>query len=191
MTGAPLNDAGLFLIRTLFGLFIIALLLRFLLQIAKADFYHPVSQFLFKVTQPIVAPLRKRIPSIGAIDSSVVLLLVLLQTVELALIGFIGGGLPAPQTILLLALAELLTLTLWIYILTLFALAILSWIQPGSYNPGTQLLHQLSGPLLRPIRRLVPPFQGIDFSVLAALILLQLARILLVGPLRQLAFAVG
>jgi len=191
MSGGPLIEAALFLTRTLFSLYITVLLLRYLLQTAKADFHNPICQLLFKITQPLVGPLRRHIPSLGPVDSAMVLLLLALQVIELALLEALSGALPKAGALLVLAGAELLSLTTWVYVIALFAIALLSWIQPGGHNPNILLLHQLCGPILRPIRRVIPSLHGVDFSILGALVLLQLARILLVAPLEQLARALN
>ena len=154
-------------------------MLRFLLGLVRADFYNPVSQFLVRITNPLLAPLRKVLPSAGKFDTSAVLVMLLLQFIALALIVMLrGNGFP----VLALALAtvgELVALLLNVYLVAIIVQVIISWVNPGSYNPVTGLLHSLTEPVLRPIRQLLPPIAGIDLSPLFALIGLQVLKMLI------------
>jgi len=179
-----------FLVSTLFELYILALLLRFMLQQVRADFYNPVSQFLVRVTNPPLRPLRRMIPGWRGIDIASLVLLLALQLLLLYLLVMLRGQFPSPIGMIFLALAELLSLTLNIYIFALLIQAILSWVNPGSYHPVNGLLYSLNEPLLRPARRLLPPISGLDLSPLVVLLALQVAKMLLIPPLRQLA-AIG
>jgi YggT family protein len=168
------SEAGTFLISVVFGFYILMVLLRFLLQVVRADFYNPVSQFIVKLTTPVLRPLRRAIPPLGGVDTASVTLMVVLQLVELLLIALIVADGAAPGTLLVLAVAKLIKLTLWIFIIAILAQAILSWVQPHAYNPATILLYQLTTPVLRPIQRRLPVFSGIDLSPLVALVVLNL-----------------
>ena len=176
-----------FLISTLFGLYILAVLLRFLLALVRADFYNPVSQFLVKVTNPALIPLRRIIPSAGKVDSSALVLMLLLQMVALGLIALLRDSQTSIGALLILSLAELLGLLLNVFLFAILIQVIMSWINPGAYNPAVSLLYSLTEPVLRPCRRLIPTFSGIDLSPLLALIGIQLAKMLLLPPLYQLA----
>ena len=176
-----------FLINTLFSLYIMAVLLRFLLAVVRADFYNPVSQFLVKVTNPPLIPMRRIIPSAGRIDTSALLLMLLLQMAALGLIALLRGSEISVGALLILSIAELLALLLNVFLFAILIQVIMSWINPGAYNPAVSLLYSLTEPVLGPCRRLVPPFSGIDLSPLVALIAIQLAKMLLLPPLYQLA----
>ncbi len=176
-----------FLINTLFSLYIMAVLLRFLLAVVRADFYNPVSQFLVKVTNPPLLPMRRIIPSAGRVDTSALLLMLLLQMAALGLIALLRGSEISVGALLILSFAELLALLLNIFLFAILIQVIMSWINPGAYNPAVSLLYSLTEPVLGPCRRLVPPFSGIDLSPLVALIAIQLAKMLLLPPLYQLA----
>jgi YggT family protein len=157
-----------FIISTLFGLYILAVMLRFLLGAVRADFYNPVSQFLVRITNPLLVPLRKLVPSVGKFDTSALVLMLVLQFLSLSLIVLLrGNGFPV------------LALLLNIYMVAIIVQVIISWVNPGTYNPVTGLLHSLTGPLLRPIRQLLPPISGIDLSPLFALIGLQVLKMLI------------
>jgi YggT family protein len=166
----------LFLINTLFSLYIVAILLRFLLQWAKADFYNPFCQFLMKITNPLLLPLRKIIPGWFGLDIAAVILMLALQIIEIALIDWIIG-LPISATIILPAALRLVILTLNIYFYLVLMRAILSWISPYQNNPMQIVLIQLTEPVLRPIRNIIKPIQGFDLSPIALMIAIQVLLI--------------
>ena len=182
MSGNYFTNPVEFLISTLFSLYILAVMLRFLLGMVRADFYNPVSQFLVRITNPVLVPLRKVIPSVGKFDISAVILMVVLQILSLTLIVLLrGGGVPV-SAVIIISLAELVSLAINVFFFAIIIQVILSWVNPGTYNPVTALLHSLTGPVLRPIQQLIPPISGIDLSPLFALIGLQVLR-MLVMPL--------
>ena len=177
-----------FLINTLFGLFILALMLRFLLAWVRADFYNPVSQFLVKITNPVLVPLRRIVPSLGGIDIAAILLMLLFQMISLTIILVLRGAGITPGTLVFWSLAELLTLAFNVFIFSILIQVILSWINPGAYNPVISLLHSLNEPVLRPLRRMLPPISGIDLSPLLALLGLQVLKMLTIPLFTHLAF---
>ena len=185
------TDATVFLIRTVFGLFLMLVMLRLLLQMVRADFYNPISQFIVKATSWSIKPLRRIIPGLGGIDLASVVLLMAVQMLSIFLISLTRGMTVPIAGIAVLAVAELINLVFTIYLITLIAQAVLSWIGPGTYNPLTSLLYTLNEPVLRPIRRLIPVISGIDLSPLVALIAIQLLKILLVGPIFDIAASIG
>ncbi|WNO61386.1 YggT family protein [Rheinheimera sp. MMS21-TC3] len=176
-------DALHFLINTIFNLFLMVVILRFWLQLARADFYNPFSQFVVKATNPIVLPLRRLIPSMGSIDTATVLLAYLIALTKLLLIQFILiKGVVLPNSFLwaaIVVIKEAFSLLFWILVIR----ALLSWFSQGN-NPIEQVMHQLTEPLLRPIRRILPPMGGLDLSVLVVLIGLQFLNILFNGWFR-------
>lgn len=182
MSGNYFTNPIEFLISTLFSLYILTVMLRFLLGLVRADFYNPVSQFLVRITNPVLVPLRKVIPSIGKLDISAVVLMIALQVLALTLILLLrGGGVPV-GTVILLSLAQLVSLAINVFFFAIIIQVILSWVNPGTYNPVTSLINSLTGPILRPIQQLIPPISGIDLSPLFAIIGLQVLR-MLVMPL--------
>ncbi len=178
-----MNNALLFLINTGFSLYLMVVVLRLWLQLARADFYNPFSQFIVKATNPLVLPLRKVIPSLGQLDTATLVLAWLVAVVKmLVLQQLLLGGVALSQALVagvLVLVKESLSLMFWILVIR----AILSWFSQGR-NPIEQVLHQLTDPLLRPIRRVIPPMGGLDLSVLVALIALQFIQILLADVLR-------
>ena len=168
-----------FLITTLFSLYILAVMLRFLLGTVRADFYNPVSQFLVRITNPLLIPMRKVIPSIGKFDTSALLLMLTLQLLSLGVIVMLRGVSVPVLALLLTAVLELLLLAINVFIFAIVIQVIISWVNPGTYNPVNALLHSLTQPVLGPIQRIIPPVSGIDLSPLLALICLQVLKMLI------------
>lgn len=182
-----LSNAGEFLISVIFDLYILAVMLRFLLQWVRADFYNPFSQFLVKVTNPALRPLRRIIPGYAGIDWPSILLMLILQAVELVLISLLKIGIvPAVTGLVVLSIAQLLQLAVWIYIVLILIQVILSWVNPHAYSPVTVLMYQLTDPIMRPVRRMIPPAGGFDWSPLVVIIALNLILILVIAPLGDL-----
>lgn len=181
-----LTDPLIFLVQTLFGLYIVAVMLRFLLQLVRADFYNPISQFLVKATNPPLKLFRRIIPGFGGIDLSSLILAWLLKAIELFLVLSIAGSsinLIAP---FIWAIPELLELLINIYLFGILIQVILSWVNPGSYNPAVALLYSLTAPLMRPAQKILPPMGGIDLSPMLVMIGLILLKMLLLPPLAHL-----
>lgn len=175
-----------FVVQTLFQLYILCVLLRFMLQQVRADFYNPVSQFLVKATQPVLRPLRKVIPGYGGIDWAAVVLIVVLQALAVEVVALIRGGLLMPGLLAVTVLYQLVELVLNVYLFGILIMALLSWVQAG-YNPVAALLHDLTDPVLRPFRRLIPPMGGFDLSPLVAILAIQVAKMLILPPIAALA----
>ena len=185
--GNYLINAGVYLINILLSLYILVVMLRFLLQTVRADFYNPICQFLVTVTNPALKPLRRWIPGYLGVDWPSILLMILLQLLEVCLIALlISGQIPVIISLPVVIASKLLKLLIYTYIVIIVIHAIISWIQPGTYSPFTVLLYQLCEPLVKPIRRHIPAAGGIDWSLFLVLILLNLALILLVAPLQDL-----
>ena len=186
-----LGNAGQLLVDTVFGLAMLALLLRILMQAARADFYNPICQFIHRLTEPVLAPLRRAVPPLGRIDSGAVLLLLALSWLRYLILKLVIGGSVMPfiaianagaGALLLAAVAYVLTLLVMLWFWLLLISIVLSWIQPANRSPAIPLVFQLTEPLLAPFRRLLPQM-GLDLSPLFAFLALQLARLLLVQPL--------
>jgi YggT family protein len=180
----PLSNAGVFLISTLFGLYILAFMLRLILQVVRADFYNPVSRFIVKVTNPPLKPLRRFIPGFAGIDMSSVIVMLALQMLEFYIITLLRNF-PAPDILglTLYAFVELITLGFYVFLISIFILAILSWINPGQHNPINNLLSQITEPVLRRARRILPPMSGMDLSPMLAMVGLWLIKLLALDPI--------
>lgn len=185
MGGSYVNEAGVFLIEVLFGLYILAVMLRFLFQVVRADFYNPFSQAIVQVTNPPLRALRRWIPSIGRIDTASLVLMTVVQFASTWLVVLLSNGRGALLGIFIIALAKLLQTAVYVFMFAILILVIISWVAPGAYNPAVDLLRSLSRPLLAPARRVIPPIGNLDLSAMVVLVLLQLALILLVAPIRD------
>jgi YggT family protein len=171
-----------FLISTLVSLYILAVMLRFLFQLTRADFYNPLTQFIVKITSPALRPLRRIIPGWGGLDIAALVLMLALQMLSVWLVFLLADRAIDPLNLFIVALAQLVDLAFSVFIFAILIQAILSWITPGTYNPVTSVLFSLTEPVLRPVRRFVPPISGFDLSPLVALLGLQVIR-MLVMPL--------
>ncbi len=191
MTSSYMTDPMIFLIDTLFSLYILVVMLRFLLQWSSADFYNPISQFIVKITHPPIRFLRRFIPSLGKIDTASLVFALTLQIGADFSILAIKGLLVGPGALVIISLAQLISLLLNIFIFAVFARAILSWLDPGNYNAASSVLYSLTEPVLNICRRLIPDLGGIDLSPLVALLGLQLAKMMLLPPLNELARLIG
>lgn len=182
-----LSQAGLYLVQVLFGFYILAVLLRLLLQLARADFYNPFAQFLVALTNPPLLPLRRVLPPAGGIDLASVVLLAGLQVLELYLLTWLQAGRISLGGLVLLAAARLIELAVWVYIIAILIRVVLSWVNPYgmSRHPVGDLLYSLTEPMLAPARRLIPNLGGLDISPIAVFVLLQLTLILIVRPLED------
>ncbi|ARN73726.1 YggT family protein [Oceanicoccus sagamiensis] len=175
-----LQDIGNLLIQTFFNLYILALLLRLLLQVARADFYNPISQFLVKATQPVLKPVRGKIPSIGSIDTATLVIVLLLQIIATALLVVIQGyAIPNPLSLLIWGALGTVGMVINIYFVAILASIILSWVAPGSYNPAILLLHQLTEPVMKPFRKLLPSMGGLDLSPIFVFLTINILQIIL------------
>ncbi len=183
------SNAGTFLIQTVFGLYILAVMLRFLFQLTRADFYNPVSQFIVKITNPPLRPLRRFVPGIAGVDVPSIVLMLILKLLELLLIITVSGVAPGISGLLVLALADLCHLALQVFLFAIIIQVIISWVAPHAYNPLASLLYSLTEPVLRPARRVLGSVGGLDLSPLIALIALQLISMLLIAPLKDLGLA--
>ena len=172
-----------YLVKALGDLYLLAFLLRFLLQWVRADFYNPVTQAIVQITNPLVRPAQRFIPTSRSVDVPTLVLLVILEgilTWFLLRIGGIPAGSLAPLPVLILF--RIISLALWFYSLSILIYVILSWIGPRGRHPVAAVLAELNEPVLRPARRLIPTIAGLDLSPLLVLILVQAAFRLLPLP---------
>ncbi|MEX2474760.1 YggT family protein [Marinobacter sp.] len=157
-------------------------LLRFLLQLAKADFYNPISQFAVKATNPLLRPLRRIIPGWGGIDGAALVLAVLIQALAFFLILIaMSGGIPSinPLTLLVWAVLNVLDLIVKIYFWSVIAVVVVSWIAPGSNHPAIQLVAQITEPVMRPVRNVMPSLGGLDLSPIVVFLILNVVSVVI------------
>jgi YggT family protein len=180
-----LSTPAIFLVKVIFGLYATLVLLRFLLQWTRADFYNPLSQFIVKATKPALNPLRRVIPGFSGIDTaSLVLAWIVLSFEQLAILAISGMGFQLLAAVLF-AIPEMLSLIINIFLFAILIQVILSWINPGSYNPAIGLIHSLTEPLLAPVRRRMPDMGGLDLSPMVVMVGLVVLEMLLIPPVQQ------
>jgi YggT family protein len=177
-----MQSALIFLLKTLADLYLLTFLLRFIMQWVRASYYNPLSQFVFKITNPLVVPARRVLPSIAGLDAPTLVVLMILEVVvTLILLRLVGLVLPVPQ-LLFYSLLRLISLALWFYVGALVIYVLLSWFGNRDDNPMAVLLGEIVEPVLKPARRLLPPIGGLDLSPLIVILLLQAATIALPMP---------
>jgi len=182
--GANFSSATTWLIAALFSMYILAVMLRLLFQWVHADFSNPISQFIYKVTNPPLMPLRRFIPGYHNLDTSALLLLITLQSISLLVLGlFPSMPMPSFPAVILWSIAELLGLWINIYIFGIAILAIISWVNPMGYNPIVGLIGQVTNPVMRPFRRMIPPMSGLDLSPMFAFFALMFIKLAVVNSL--------
>lgn len=180
-------SALIYVLQTLGTLYLVVVLMRFILQLVRADFYNPISQFVVKATQPLLRPLRRIIPGFGGVDWSSLVLAIVLQMLLYAAIMSAGG---APLSslwgmLLVWAILGITSLFVNIFFFALIISVILSWVAQGSRNPAVELVMQVTEPLLAPFRKFLPNLGGLDISPIFAFIALNLINNFLIADLMQ------
>lgn len=162
--------------------YLTVVLLRFLLQLARADFYNPISQFAVKATNPLLRPLRRFIPGWGGIDGAALVLAVIIQAITFFLILIaLNGGIPAinPLTLLSWSILNVLDLIVKIYFWSVIAVVVVSWIAPQSNHPAIQLVAQITEPVMRPVRSVMPSLGGLDLSPIIVFLILNVISVVI------------
>ncbi len=183
------------IINTIFDLYILMVLLRFLLQMLRADFYNPVSQFIVRLTTPPLHLLRRVIPSIAGQDVAAIVLCLSLIYAKFMVMRLLSipavhiGGVMAPiggvsfAGLFVLCIADLIALILTVFLGAIFIHIIISWVSPGKYNPVIGLVNRIAEPIMKPIRKFIPPLGGIDLTPMFAILMLLVAKMLIVPPI--------
>ncbi|UUO24891.1 YggT family protein [Colwellia sp. M166] len=169
-----------YLLKFAFDAVLMILVLRVWLQLVRADFYNPFSQFIVKVSNPLVIPLRRIIPGLGGVDLATIVLAYVVATLTFIIIPLLNGGPIDIISALYLGLIYLIKQTGVLLFIVMLVMALMSWVVQG-YNPTQMIFHQLTAPVLTPIRRIIPSIGGLDLSVLIAFLLLNVLNILFRG----------
>lgn len=182
----PLQNASSFLIQTLFDLYLFALLLRFILQYLRVDYYNPFTQFILKATNPVVVPLRRFIPGLWGIDFATLIAILVITFIKITLITLVSiHKLPFPVGLLVWSMGDITLLTIKLFFYAILANVILSWVAPSAYSPVTIIINRLVEPLMRPARRFIPQIAGFDISPIPVMIVLQLLIMLIADPVTK------
>jgi YggT family protein len=184
-----LNTAAVYILQTIGSLYLLIVLLRFILQLVRADFYNPLSQFIVRATHPLLKPLRRIIPSFAGLDLASLLLALAVQFVLMMLtLWLMGAGIADPLLVLVWSIIGVTAMLLKVFFFALIISVILSWVAQGTHNPAALLVNQICEPLLMPIRRFLPSLGGLDLSPIVAFLLLNLIDMLVI---RNLAISTG
>jgi YggT family protein len=182
-------NAGVFLIQTFAGIYFILILLRFLMQVSRVDFYNPICQGIVKITDPPVKPLKRIIPTVRGVDFATLLVAMVVQLLAISLIMLLKGGWLFHPTYIAWTLVGMVSTIFDIYFFALIIMVIASWIAPYSNHPAMALVTQLTEPVCAPARKLLPPMGGMDFSIILVFVAITLIDSYLV--IRPLAYALG
>jgi YggT family protein len=179
-----LNTAAVYVLQTLGSLYLLIVLLRFVLQLVRANFYNPLCQFAVRATQPLLKPLRRIIPSLFGLDMSSLVLAIIVQLALMALTLLLTYGTTGnPLQLLAWSLIGVTALFLKIFFFAMIISVVLSWVAPGSHNPGAELVNQICEPALAPFRKILPNLGGLDISPILAFIVLKLLDMLVITNL--------
>ena len=179
-----LNTAAVYVLQTLGSLYLLIVLLRFVLQLVRANFYNPLCQFAVRATQPLLKPLRRIIPSLFGLDMSSLVLAIIVQLALMALTLLLTyGTIGNPLLLLAWSLIGVTALFLKIFFFAMIISVVLSWVAPGSHNPGAELVNQICDPALAPFRKILPNLGGLDISPILAFIVLKLLDMLVINNL--------
>jgi YggT family protein len=175
-------EAIRYIVDTLLWLLTLAFLLRLLFQLARADFRDPMADAVVRATNWFILPLRRLLPPIGKVDTATIVAVIAMASVRTAAsLGLGGEGFGDALMFARITIVGLLDLTLRVYLFALLLYWLTSFVTPGGYAPGVRLLAQLCEPVLKPVRRIIPPIGQIDFSVLWVSIAIGALLILLRG----------
>ncbi len=175
---SPIKNALLFLIQMVFDLYLLVLMVRLILFWSKSNYFNPITQTVIKLTQRIINPLRRIIPNYKNLETATLVTIFIIESIKYFLLGLIAYGVQNSVGIFFLAFIEMIKLLLNTFFYAILLQAILSWVNAG-YSPLGEVLAQITSPIMRPLRRLIPPVGGFDISPIPALIGLQLLLILL------------
>nr|WP_163501671.1 YggT family protein [Halomonas socia] len=186
--GNQLGSAGLLLVNTLVNIYLFLMMLRFLLQASRADYYNPISQSVVKITQPAVRPFQGLLSPVGPFDLATLASALLIKAVSIVVILQIAGfGMPPIAGTAIASVAALANAILKIYFFALIAMIILSWVAPNASHPGALLIMQLVEPIMAPVRKVIPPLGMIDLSPIVVFIGISLIDGIVVGALTRAA----
>lgn len=169
-----MQEALVFVLRTLADLYLITFILRLIFQWNRTDARNPLVQFILRITNPLVIPARRLLPPLGGFDTgtaAVLLILACARTMAITALSCVGD--PGALQIVFIALVRTAELTLHLYFWVVLLYVLMSWVNPGTWNPASALLASIAEPILAPLRRVIPSIGGLDLSPLFLIIGLQ------------------
>ena len=183
----PIHAGLFFLLNTLFDLYLFILTLRLMLAFVGANYFDPVTQFIIKLTDFLVKPLRSLIPNIKRLETATLVIILLFESLKFFLISTLTIGFPTVYGVIILSMGDAIKFIIQIYFYAILLQVIISWVQPAA--PINRLLYQLISPIMRPLQRCIPPIGGLDITPIPALIILQLLLIMIVSPLLNIGWS--
>ena len=185
---AALNEIAAFLVETAASLYLMLVVVRGMLQAARADFYNPISQFVARLTNPPLQALHRLIPIRSRVDPAVLILALAVQAIAIVTTLLLAGfALPGPVTILVWSLIGVAGLVVNTYLVALIVMIVVSWVAPGTRHPAVLLTYQITEPVMAPVRSMLPAAGGLDFSPILVFIAINVIQI----ALRHMAAAAG
>ncbi len=183
---ANLASAGAYIVQTFVGLYVLLVMLRLLMQVARVDYYNPISQGVVKITDPPIKPLSRVLPTVSGVNFATLGVAFIIQFVGVILVMLLSGGPIFHPLYIAWVMLGLFSLIFDIYFFALIIMVISSWIAPYSNHPALTLIHQLTEPVCAPARKLLPPMGGLDFSIILVFVFITIIdNILVVAPLAQ------
>ncbi|MDB3923640.1 YggT family protein, partial [Luminiphilus sp.] len=153
---------------------------RGMLQLARADFYNPISQFVVRVTNPPLRLMHRAIPNAGRFDPAVLVLAVAVQVLAIvAKLTLSGFALPDVTSLLIWSLLGVIGLVINTYLIALVVMIVISWVAPGTRHPAVLLTYQIVEPIMSPVRSMLPAMGGLDFSPIVIFIAINIIQIAL------------
>jgi len=179
-------SAGIYLIQTFFGLYTVVLMLRFIMQVSKVDYYNPISQGIVRLTDPAIRPFRKALPTVRGVDFATLGVAFVVQLIAVMLTLTLSGEPFFSPEYLAWVLVVLFSIIFKIYYVALIVQVIASWVAPQSNHPAIMLVYQITEPICIPARKLLPPMGGMDFSIILVFMFIHIIdNILVIAPLAQ------
>jgi YggT family protein len=185
---APIENALIFLVNALFDIYLFILVIRLILVWVGANYFDPITQFIVKMTDFIVKPIRRRIPNVQRVEIATLIVILLLEICKFSFFTLLSAGVFNMGGILLLSMGDILKQIIQAFFYAIILQIILSWVQPASN--ASYLLMQVTAPIIRPLHRLVPNVGGFDITPIPALLLLQLLQIIIVQPILAMGYGV-
>jgi YggT family protein len=174
-----MTEIGHLLVHTFFSLVMFVFLMRMILQLSKADFYNPISQFIVKYTNPVVLPMRRFVPSVGPVDTTSLLLAFLVQVLAIIVLFLMNGVMVPVGSLVTWALIGVLSTFVTIYFYAVIGSIIMSWISQGNYHPAAALLMQITEPVMAPFRKLLPSMGGLDLSPILVFLAINVLEVMI------------
>src|ERR1700678_588982 len=160
-------DAIRYIVDTLLWLLTLAFLLRLLFQLVRADFRDPMADAIVRATNWLILPLRRLLPPIGKLDTATLVAVIAAAALHTAaILALDGDGFGDLLVFVRITVVALIGMVLKVYLFAMLIYWLTSFVSPGGYSPGVRLLAQLCEPILKPVRRVIPPIGQIDFSML-------------------------